>query len=175
MPSLLLRPTKVVNITGIANNFNLFSNVAASYPLNVICLINANIGSTTNTIPAFVTGNGWSTGTWIYIDNNATIRGANGSNGSAGSAGANGAGGAGGASAAAPGNPGTAGGPASNGSNGSAGSSGGIAFRADIISGVSISLDNAGGTIIKGFGGAGGPGGPGGTGGGGGGGGGGGA
>lgn len=168
MLSLLLKPTKIVRITSPANNINLYTQSSSpSYPLNIICLISANIGST-NTTPSFSTGSGWKGGSWIYINNSATIRGSTGATGATGSTGANGAGGAGG-KGQLNGTNGSAGSPGSAGGTGSTGVTGGEAFQTPNISGVTILLNNGSGTIIGGTGGTGGPGGPGGLGGGGGG------
>jgi hypothetical protein len=160
--SFLPRPTAVINISSTTSDYNLRSQASSpNYPLNLLCFINANLTASSNTIPAFRTGPGWSSGTWIYIDNNATITGGGGSSGSIGANGSNGAGGAGGAGAPVSGSAttGSNGGRGANGANGTAGANGGIAFQVDSSSSTIIVIDNAGGIITGGSGGNGGTGG----------------
>ena len=73
----ILRPTKIVTISTTTSNVDLYSTSGSpTYPLNLLCFINANVGSTSIATPAFKTGTGWKAGTLLYIDNNATITGA---------------------------------------------------------------------------------------------------
>ena len=59
----ILRPIKVVNVTGSTNDFNLYTatgNVGVvagsiTYPHNLYCFVTASIGATANTTPAFQT------------------------------------------------------------------------------------------------------------------------
>ena len=74
--SVLMRPTKIVSIDTTLNNVNLFTQAdSPSYPGNIICFINADIGSTSNLTASFQTGSSWKPGSWIYIKNNNTITG----------------------------------------------------------------------------------------------------
>ena len=128
---LLPRPTQIVTISTTENNTDLYSKVSSpTFPLTLICFINANVGSTSNSTPAFRTGTGWKGGSLLYIDNNATITGGAGGTGSPGTAGANGAGGAGGSGAwpaVTPNRSGSAGTPGATGGTGGAGGDGGHA------------------------------------------------
>ena len=94
----VIRPTKIVNISGSTNDVNLFTQtgnvgvVAASisYPHNLYCFVTATVGATANTTPAFKIGTGYHGGTDIYIKNSSTITGGTGGNGSTGTPGATG-------------------------------------------------------------------------------------
>jgi len=128
---LLPRPTQIVTISSTENNTDLYSKAnSPAFPLNLLCFINANIGSTSNTTPAFRTGTGWKGGSLLYVDNNATITGGSGPAGSPGTSGPNGAGGAGGSGASPAVSPnrsgsgGTPGGTGGTGGTGPAGSQG---------------------------------------------------
>ena len=69
----LLRPTRIVTISSTSNNVNLYATAGSpTYPLNLLCFINANVGSNLSATPAFQTGTGWIGGSYLYIDNNAT-------------------------------------------------------------------------------------------------------
>lgn len=142
----ILRPSKVISINSTANDYNLFTESGNPYyPLNVICQINAVLNGTSSSNPAFQTGSGWTRGSWILIRNNNTLNGFDGLDGSSG------AGGSGG-NAFSVGN-------GSSGGNGNNGDNGGIGLSVNSLTGVSVSLDNASGTINGGIGGIGGIGG----------------
>jgi len=113
---LVTRPNILININSVANNVNLRARAnSPSYPLNVFCLINANITSNSANISALRTGFGWANSTYIIIRNSANIVG------NVGNTGVSGAGGAGGVGQGV--NPtGTGGG----GTTGSAGGTGGV-------------------------------------------------
>lgn len=151
--AIAVRPTKVVTISSPTSDVNLYTTAGSpSYPGNVLCFINAALTASANTIPALRTGTGWSPGNFIYVENTSTITGRTVT--------LTGQGGAGGTGCPA-GTP-TIGAPG-YGSAGSLGPQGGSAFKADIISGVTIAAKNTG-TISGGAGGPGGGGGGGGSG-----------
>ena len=84
----IVRPTKVVTISTSTSDVNLYSAVSSpSYPLNVLCFVNAAVTGSTPSTPAFRTGSSWTPGSWIYIENNSTITGSKGTKGSTGSTG----------------------------------------------------------------------------------------
>jgi hypothetical protein len=116
---LVTRPNILININSVANNVNLRARAnSPSYPLNVFCLINANITSNSANISALRTGFGWANSTYIVIRNSANIVG------NIGVTGISGSGGAGGPGAGYPTNPvapGSAGGTGGVGANGSPG------------------------------------------------------
>ena len=88
--AFLNRPTKIVNINSASNNVNLYTlSNSPPYPLNLLCFINAAIGSG-NTTAAFKLGTGWKPGSYVYVDNNSTITGGTGSTGATGSPGTTG-------------------------------------------------------------------------------------
>ena len=164
--SFFPKPTKVIQITSPQTNYDLrVQSGSPTYPLNIICIINATISGTTSTSPAFRTGTGWSAGSWIFIKNQNSILGFTASNINYGVPGTGGAGGNG-ASNTADATAGSIGGP---GLSGLIGPSGGPALLADSVTNVTIIFDNQNGSIIGGPGGHsnGGPGGGGGGGGGG--------
>ena len=122
--ALLPRPTKVVTISGATNDVNLRTlSGSPGYPLNLLCFINATVGSTSVANPAFRTGTGWTPGTFVYIDNNSTITGRVGENGTPGNPGNAGSPGNAGAQGniGNPGNAGTAGAGGNTGSGGAVG------------------------------------------------------
>ena len=103
MLGVVFRPTRAVNVSDAANEINLNTQLGSpAYPLNVICKINAAVGSTNISNPAFRTGTGWYPGSLIIIDMANTITGATGTAGTSGN----------------PGSPGT------NGTNGTPGNGG---------------------------------------------------
>ena len=116
---LVTRPNILININSVANNVNLRARAnSPSYPLNVFCLVNANITSNSANTPALRTGFGWANSTYIVIRNSANIVG------NIGVTGISGSGGAGGPGAGYPTNPvaaGSAGGTGGVGANGSPG------------------------------------------------------
>jgi hypothetical protein len=155
---MLPRPTQIVNISATTNNVNLYTTAGSpTFPLNLLCFINANVGSSSSATPAFQTGTGWIGGSLLYIDNNATITGGTGSPGSTGSTGTTGTNGAGGAGGAGgPGGPGGGGSPGNTGGTGGTGgtgNSGGISLSVATITGLITQIDNAGSSIIGGPGG----------------------
>ena len=134
-----------------------------TYPANILCFINANVTSSNAAVTAaFRTGTSWVAGTWIYVENNATIQasigytgytGAAGSDGAYASVGGNGAGGNGGAGAAhsnrggdgSGGGTGAVGGTGGSGGVGAVGGdggTGGTSFQADTVTGAVIVLNN---------------------------------
>ena len=82
------RPTKVVTLSAAANNINVFTDAGSpAYPLNLLYFINAAVGSSSNSTPAFRTGTGWVPGSFVYIQNSNTVTGGAGSPGTPGSTG----------------------------------------------------------------------------------------
>lgn len=147
---LLFRTSKVITLSTANTNVNLY-NVASrpAEAINAIIFNRATANSSSNTIPAMRTGTGWKGGSIVHLVNSNTITGATGTSG------AGGAGGRGGAA-----NPGAV---AVSGSAGGSGSSGGTSLVIDVITGLTVRIDNTGGTLTAGSGGSGGGGGGGGN------------
>ena len=86
----ILRPTKIVTLSGATNNVDLYSSSGSpGYPLTVINIINSGvaIGSTSVCSPAFKTGTGWKGGTLLYIKNCGSVTGKVGTDGTVGGTG----------------------------------------------------------------------------------------
>jgi hypothetical protein len=145
--ALLPRITRSLSIDTPANNINLYESLDSPvYPLNAICVINANVSSTNIYNAAFRTGQTWPISSFVYVVNNSNIVGAPGE-ATYGTSGVGGAGGAGATDAAAS----TAGSAGGNGLDGYISGNGGIALRADSNTGITLLFDNTRGNIIAGY------------------------
>ena len=145
--ALLPRTTRSLSIDTATNNINLYESLGSpNYPLNAICVINANVSSTNIYNAAFRTGQTWPTSSFVYIINNSNIVGAPGE-ATYGTSGVGGAGGSGATDVGAS----TAGSAGGRGYTGYIGGNGGIALRADSNTGITLLFDNTRGNIIAGY------------------------
>ena len=89
----IVRPSKIIFISSPTQDVDLYSTAdSPTYPANILCFINANVTSSNAYVTAaFRTGTSWTPGTWIYVENNATIQAAQGYTGYTGATGADGA------------------------------------------------------------------------------------
>ena len=87
----IVRPTAVLTINSSTSDVDLYSAVNnPTYPLNVLCFVNAPVTGSSPSGPAFRTSSTWTPGTWIYVENNSTITGSKGIKGTTGTTGSKG-------------------------------------------------------------------------------------
>ena len=89
----IVRPSKIIFISSPTQDVDLYSVAdSPTYPANILCFINANVTSSNAYVTAaFRTGTSWTPGTWIYVENNATIQASRGYTGYTGAPGTDGA------------------------------------------------------------------------------------